>query len=152
MGTPTEQLIEHDIAALEQQLRAKREELSRQHEAGEIPAAPDDRTVLHEVVKERIGEYQPSTSAPAVSATDEDQSAPLADQVAPTPVPASEGIDPELQPKVQELVNAAFQKGIDVAINEARATGNAALIDTFHDVLVDELYTYLVDQGKLQHF
>lgn len=143
--------IEHDIAALEQQLRAKREELSRQHETGEVPAAPDDRAVLHEVVRERIGEYQSST-APSPSASDDDQVSPLADQSVPTPVPASEGIDPELQPKVQELVNAAFQKGIDIAINEARATGNAALIDTFHDVLVDELYTYLVDQGKLQHF
>jgi hypothetical protein len=56
----------------------------------------------------------------------------------------------ELKSKVQELVNIAFSKTIDDAIKQAQATNNAALIDAFHDALVDELYNYLVERGKLK--
>lgn len=58
----------------------------------------------------------------------------------------------EMKAQAQELVNTAFSHGIDQAIKKVRATNNAALIDAFHDILVDELYNYLVERGKLKQF
>ena len=36
------------------------------------------------------------------------------------------------------------------AIKNARAIGNPAIIDAFHDALVDELYDHLIERRKLQ--
>ena len=51
---------------------------------------------------------------------------------------------------VQNLVNTAFTKSLKDAADDARKTNNAALIDAFHDALVDQLYDHLVERGKLK--
>ena len=48
------------------------------------------------------------------------------------------------------LIDLAFQQGIDKAVNAAKATGDAYLIDKFHDTLVDELRQQLIERGKLK--
>jgi hypothetical protein len=48
------------------------------------------------------------------------------------------------------LVDLAFAQGIDKAVAAARATGDAYLIDKFHDTLIDELHQQLIDKGKLK--
>lgn len=124
------QQLEQEIASIEQELARKREALSDQQRE----QAPEKET-LHAVVRERI---HPSTGS---------------GQALPAPAPSTQTqtvIPPQLHQKVQALVNTAFLKSIDEAIRDAKATNNAALIDAFHDLLVDELYTHLVQRGKLK--
>lgn len=133
--------LEQEIAKIEQDLTSKREALERQKQTGAIPEMPHEKETLREIVGEKIAPL-PAPSAPTTPGVG-----------VPT---GSIGVEPpsymseELKAKVQELVNTAFSKTIDDAIKQARATNNAALIDAFHDALVDELYNYLVERGKLK--
>ncbi len=141
---PEGEQINQEIADLERQLREKREQLSSQHAAGEIAELPHEKETLHEMVGDKIAESvvpsgMPATSAPTLP------SAPIT----ATPPPQ---LTEEMKAQVQELVNTAFTHGIDQAIKKVRATNNAALIDAFHDLLVDELYNYLIERGKLKQF
>ncbi len=120
--------LEQEIVQIEKDLATKRESLREQNKE-----MPHDKEILHSVVREKLNPAMPSpTPAPS------------------TPAPSTTTIPPELHQKVQALVNVAFMKSIDEAIKEARATNNAALIDAFHDLLVDELYQHLVERGKLK--
>lgn len=119
-GSPLEQ----EIAHIEQELEHKREILREQNKE-----LPPERETLHEVIRQKIASTPPA--------------------IQPTPAPTTP-IPPGLDQKVQALVNVAFLKSIDEAIKEAKATQNAALIDAFHDLLVDELYNHLVERGKLK--
>ncbi|OGY56926.1 MAG: hypothetical protein A2Y84_01755 [Candidatus Colwellbacteria bacterium RBG_13_48_8] len=92
--------------------------------------ADEHRRALHQVVGERLGKPTPvSSQSSTKSATD---------------LPA------ELQEKVDRLIEKAVGQDLDRAINEARQVNNAALVDVFHDTLVDELYEKLVQGGKLK--
>ena len=119
--------LEHEIAQIERQLEAKKEALREQ--SAELP---HDKELLHSVIQEKIA---PATPTPAPD---------------PSTSSGSSVLPEELHQKVQALVNTAFIKSIDDAVAEAKATNNAALIDAFHDLLVDELYNHLVERGKLK--
>ncbi|MEK7154104.1 MAG: hypothetical protein AAB792_00915 [Patescibacteria group bacterium] len=136
--------LEQEIARIERDLAFKRETLEKQKQTGVISEVPHEKETLREIVGEKM----------TPSATPTPQAVPTTPGAGvPT---GSVGIEPpsymseELKGKVQELVNTAFSKTIDDAIKQARATNNAALIDAFHDALVDELYNYLVERGKLK--
>lgn len=120
--------LEQQIASIESDLAQKREALREQQKE-----LPHDKEILHSVVKEKINAAAPQATTP-----------PPSDDTTATAVP------PQLHQKVQALVNTAFTKSIDDAIKEAALTNNAALIDAFHDLLVDELYNHLVERGKLK--
>jgi len=120
--------LEQEIVQIEKELATKRESLLEQNKE-----LPHDKEILHSVVREKLNPAMPNP-VPVQSGTGQSVS----------PIP------PELHQKVQALVNVAFIKSIDEAIKEARATNNAALIDAFHDLLVDELYQHLVERGKLK--
>lgn len=125
LSTPS---LEQQIASIESDLAQKREALREQNKE-----LPHDKEILHSVVKEKISSALPQATTP-----------PPSDDTNATAIP------PELHQKVQALVNTAFTKSIDDAIKEATMTNNAALIDAFHDLLVDELYSHLVERGKLK--
>jgi len=135
--------LEQEIAQIERDLVSKREALEKQKQAGTVPGVPHEKETLREIVGKKI--MPPEESIPFQSSS-------------PTPVPTTPfpSVEPpsylseELKAKVQELVNIAFSKTIDEAVKQARATNNAALIDAFHDALVDELYNYLIERGKLK--
>ncbi len=139
--------LEQEIAQIEQDLASKRATLEEQKQSGAISELPHEKETLREVIGERIGSIRPApppAGGPAPSA-----------QQPATPIPAPVVEPPsylsdELKSKVQELVNAAFASSLDDAIKQARATNNAALIDAFHDALVDELYNQLIERGKLK--
>jgi hypothetical protein len=136
-------LLEQEIAQIERDLASKREVLEKQKRAGAIPEVLHEKETLREVVGEKLGRAPAPQPAPAQ---------PPAPQPA-VPPPAVEPpsyLSEELKVKVQELVNTAFSKTISDAVKQARATNNAALLDAFHDALVDELYNYLVERGKLK--
>lgn len=94
---------------------------------------------------------------------------PVLESAAPQPTPAPQPAPaPQLPPKeieeeakrlgceehhgqIQGLVDIAFQKGLDRAIEVAKKMNNPHLLDEFHDTLVDKLYNDLVQRGKLKN-
>ncbi len=125
--------IQQEIAKLEQQLAEKRASLEKQAaEAGQ--EAPHEKEVLRQVVGEQIQRHVPSYQ-PAPQKQQDDQSS---------------YNDPQLVDKVQELVNLAFNQSINDAVKKVVQSGNPALIDAFHDVLVDKLYDTLLERKKLE--
>lgn len=135
---PESSTLEQEISQLEQTLAQKREVLEQQKARGKIEEVPHEKEILREAIREKIQ----TTPAPAVPIPQPPSSLPSVE----TPSYLSE----ELRPKVQELVNLAFEKSIDEAIKTTKATQNPALIDAFHDALVDEMYTHLVERKKLE--
>lgn len=137
--------LQQEITQMEQVLAQKRQALESQQAAGEITDLPSPKETLREVVEEQI---RPASPAPAqVTQTSEDNNQPITSL--PPPIEPPSYLSPQLKEQVQSLVNTAFSKSINEAIKIVRATNNAALIDAFHDVLVDELYNLLVERGKL---
>ena len=132
MENPT---LEQEIADIEQRLAEKKAELNKD----------ELHTVVKEQIQEKVPEYQPSTQAvPAPTTIEPAQTLP----VTPLAEPPSYLSD-ELKDKVQELINIAFTKSIEEAVKEVSKLNNPALIDAFHDVLVDQLYNTLIERGKL---
>jgi len=67
-----------------------------------------------------------------------------------TVAPASQVSQTENDRQLKMLVDLAFSRGINKAVEAVNATGDAYLIDKFHDTLVDELRQQLVEKGKLK--
>lgn len=135
MPEATTHSLEQEIEKLQKQLTEKKTALGETQPA--VPEQlPSDKELLRQVVGEQIQrhvpDYQP-VPRPAVPATP-----------APSGSDSPSYLDPALQPQVQRLVAVAFSKGIEAAIKEAGQTQNAALIDAFHDVIVDQLFRELV--------
>ena len=138
--------LEQEIAQIEQDLASKRATLEEQRQSGAIGEVPHEKETLREVVREQYAPPAPVQQQPAPSAG--------SGQVIPPPpvVEPPSYLSPELKEKVQEFVNIAFSVSPSEAIKQVRATNNAALIDAFHDALVDELYNYLLERGKIRKF
>lgn len=125
--------IEQEIAQLEKQLQEKRANLEQQPEQKE---SPPDKEILREVIGEKIQQSAPSyVPKPPQPISNDD----------------TDSIPTELKDKIQELVNYVFQGSLDQGIKEAVKSKNPALIDTFHDVLVDQLYDALLERKKIDH-
>lgn len=140
------QKAEQEIAELERMLAEKRAALKRQKEAGTVEELPHPKEILREIVRMKIAAAQDGgASAPTVTPP---QPQPQPSSPVRADIPSYEL--EELRPKVQELVEHAFQKSLDDAIKIAKAADNAALLDAFHDIIVDELYNYLVESKKLK--
>lgn len=56
----------------------------------------------------------------------------------------------ETKKQVDELVEVAFIKGLEKAVNAAQKINNPYLLDAFHDTLVDKLYNDLLAKHKLK--
>lgn len=134
--------LEQEIAQIEQIWLQKKEALRRQKESGEIGEVPHEKEVLKEVVGEKFNAEE--TQSPEQSRPEQTPA-----PTAPT-VETPSYLSPELNAQVQELVNFAFAESIAKAVKRARAAGNSALEDAFHDALVDELYAQLIERGKLK--
>ncbi len=141
--SPTSQ---QEIAQLERVLAEKKALLEQQQTAGASAEMPHDKEMIREIVKEKLA-LTPGAAAPQQQAVAAQQ------QPVPQPAPQSHTVasyaSDDLHAKVQELVELAFAKSLNEAIGLAKATQNAALIDAFHDIMVDELYDHLVETGKL---
>jgi len=129
--------IEQEISELEKALAEKKAVLEK--EKGEVMP---EKEVLREVIKEKIKE-KPSTSQ-----VSSDQSRTTLPETPDVESPSY--LSDELKPKIQEFVNMAFNDSLEKAISTVKATKNPALIDAFHDIIVDELYNFLVERGKLK--
>src|SRR3989344_226764 len=135
--TETGATIEQEIAQLEKQLEEKKANLGQQPEQKEsLP----DKEILREVIGEKI---QQSISAQTDTSTH-----------IPAPAPQRQtddtgSIAQELKDQIQGLVNHVFQNSLSQGIREAVQSNNPALIDAFHDVLVDQLYDTLLERKKI---
>ena len=123
--------IEQEIAQLEKQLQEKKANLEQQPEQNEFQP---DKEILRGVVGEKIQQNAPSYVPKSTPQTQ-------TDDIGSVPV--------ELKDKIQELVNHVFQNSLDQGIKEAVKSNNPALIDAFHDVLVDQLYDVLLERKKV---
>ena len=124
-------IIEQEIAQLEKQLQEKKAGLGQQSEQKE--SAPD-KEMLRQVVGEKVQQHAPAyIPKPAPQAQTDD----------------TDFIPPELKDKIQELINHVFQVSLEQGIKEAVNSKNPALIDAFHDVLVDQLYDTLLERKKV---
>lgn len=127
--------IEQQIADLEKQIQEKKASLEQS--PSNVENLPSDKEILHEVIGEKIQEHAPqyvpkSKLVTTSQATDDTPSY----------------YDPDLKDKVQQLINIAFTKNIGEAIK--LASNNPALLDAFHDILVDELYDALIERQKIK--
>ncbi|HEY4507005.1 MAG TPA: hypothetical protein VJH71_02510 [Candidatus Paceibacterota bacterium] len=134
--------LEQEIAQIERDLASKRADLEFQQQSGQIQEIPKEKETLREVVQEQY-------SMPVQKQTPQNDQSSSGQAIPPTVEPPSY-LAPELKDKVQELVNIAFNQSPGEAIKQAKASNNAALIDAFHDALVDELYNHLLERGKIQ--
>ena len=124
----TPSTIQHDIAELERLLEAKKAEL--EHEKPE-------KDILHGILGEKIQQHAP-TYTPALPSSS-----------SPQAVEPPSYLSQELKDKVQATVRTVFDKNLDEGIKEAVRSNNMALIDAFHDILVDELCDQLIEKRKL---
>jgi len=132
------QNLEKQLQGIRSEIDEKKQELEPEQVEGE-PIS--EKTILHHVVGEKLG--KPSPVAPAGVAAAQASVSPVHDET-----PSYEL--PELKGQVEELVQLAFQKNIETAVKEAKGKNDPALIDAFHDALVDELYDRLVSEDKLK--
>lgn len=123
--------IEQEITQLEKELQEKKANLGQQPEQKE---SPPDKEILRDVIGGKIQQHAP--------------------QYVPKPAPQAQTDDigtvpPDLKDKIQELVNIVFQNSLEKGIKEVVKSKNPALIDAFHDVLVDQLYDALLERKKI---
>ncbi len=144
--------MEQEISDIEQKLSQKRAELEQKKQSGQIDVLPHEKETLYEVVGEKIQEkipgFQPS-APPEVRPSSPQAVQPPAISAPPIQEPPSY-LSPELKDKVQELVNLAFQKSPGEAFKQLQNINNPALMEAFHGVLVDELYPFLLERGKIK--
>ena len=53
--------------------------------------------------------------------------------------------------QVGALISLVFEKGLDEAISVAQSLKNPAVLDEFHDILVDRYYKVLIEKGILKY-
>lgn len=133
MENPT---LEQEIADIERRLAEKKAELNKE----------DLRAAVKEQIQEKMPEYQLSVGQPAQSVP---EPSPVAPVMSPPAAQAPSYLSDELKDKIQELVNIAFNQSIEEAVKSVAKLNNSALLDAFHDVLVDQLYNTLIERGKL---
>lgn len=154
------QSLEQQIAELQKAVEEKRKQLEEQHAAGVIPELPHPKETVRETVREKIESISqipsgtPSTPppppAPPVSSrtekSDEWMRLPKMFERDVKPSYESPDIASQLEP-FEQLVTT---QGLDAAIKEVVGTQNAALIDAFHDWLVEKAYSMLIQKGELE--
>lgn len=131
--------IEQEITQLERQLAEKKAALGQERpfdKTQDRETEPTEKELFRSVVGERIQQHIPQYQPAPAKAKQDDT--------------GQSYILPELKDKVQELVNLVFNKNLSEGIKEASRSNNPALIDAFHDVLVDEFYNVLLERKKLE--
>ena len=121
----------------------------RQQETGDSSFKPQNhKELIHQVVGEKLGKpVLPSVQPIAVQPSDETDE----DKVETEEDIGEKSYEkPELKSSVDELINITFEKDLDTAVGKVKTENNPALLDAFHDALVDKLYDHLVQSGRLK--
>lgn len=112
-------------------LRKRVEQLESQLKKEQPISSEKKAEKVKEEIKSYLEEFQqtPATAAP-IATRDE------ADEI--KKFPASQ--------QVGALVSLVFEKGLEEAVSVARELNNPAILDEFHDILVDRYYKELVER------
>ncbi len=125
------QLLTSEIAQLENKLEQKKKEL-----AGASAEQPE-RNIFRQVVREHASPESPKLiNYSTATATN----------------PTTQKIQPLTQSEeqdVQTLIQYAFSKGIEAAVNEAKKKHSPYFVDLLHDYLADEYYEKLIAARKI---
>lgn len=144
-----ENLLEQEIAELNREIAAKRAELEAKQ------GIFSERGALHEVVAEKLETNETlsdvESEADAASLRQELQGVTTANQTTSTSPKGSylASLSSDQSSEINRLINLIPEKGIKVAISEAKKL-NPFLLDAFHDALVDNLYQELVGRGLVK--
>ena len=149
-----EEFSKNNIEAEIAELSAKIAEKRRQLEAGNgiveerslDPAR--DRELVRSALGEKISSAVPQT-APASTTVTAPLSAPAATGTA---VPAGKSyldyLDEESRATVQALVDSVFAEGLEKTLKQLEMQ-EPFIIDAFHDVLTDKIYSELKNRGAI---
>lgn len=131
--------LNKEVADLERRLAEKKQELAEKKEADR-----HDKELIREIIKEKVELPKPPEKAPIPP--------PPVQKLTPEPVAKkTKKISKEKREKqIKLLTDLAFEKGVIHATDVARKLDDPYILDEFHDALVDELYNYLVEQGKIK--
>ncbi len=139
--------LQEEIAELEARIAEKKAAMK---EGASAETALSEREIVREVTREKIAATPPAGGGGVAGAVPP----PPSSGAATTPSPPAGGLpsyfSDEFRPKIQEFAKVALEKSLGSAIALAKASNNAALIDAFHDYIVDELYEKLVAEAKLR--
>lgn len=113
-------------------LRKRVEQLEAQLKKEQPPISPEkEESAIKQEIKSYLRELQqtPTTAAPVATRdeTEEIKKFPPSQQVG-------------------ALVSLVFEKGLEEAISVAKGIDNPAILDEFHDILVDRYYKELVEK------
>jgi hypothetical protein len=106
---------------------------------------PTEEEVVEEIIQERIAGQEADLEANA----EQEEIAPPADTEPTVEAPQGEPLS-EVETAVQRLINVTFEQGIDEGIRQALKMRNAAVLDIFHDTIVDRLYQELLKRRKIK--
>jgi len=121
---PEIEVLKERIEKLEVQLKKER-----------VPIPEEEEKMVKQEIKSYLRKIQQTPSfAPPLATRDE------AKEI--------EKFPPSQQ--VGALVSLVFEKGLPEAISVARALENPAILDEFHDTLVDRYYKILIEKGILK--
>lgn len=117
------------------------EEVERRQQKKEFGDALDgvqhQRQIIHEMVGKKLGKSQMNQGTSPTT-------------VAPTNHGDKSYDTPELKPQIDSLINLVFERDLDAAIDQAKAQDSPAILDAFHDALVDKIHDQLIQSGKLK--
>jgi len=125
---------EQEIAELERKLAEKKRELEEKREV------KHEKEILKEVLKEKIEKPVPPKATPITPSAVQKVVIKKAKQIK----------NQQKERQIKLLTDLAFEKGVIHATEVAKKLEDPYILDEFHDTLVDELYSYLVEQGKLK--
>lgn len=126
--------LQEEVAELEKKLAEKKRELEEKKEV------KHEKEIIKEIIKEKTEKPAPPKVTPAIP--------PAVQKVVVKK--AKEIKTEEKERQIQLLTDLAFEKGVVHATEVAKKLDDPYILDEFHDTLVDELYNYLVEQGKLK--
>lgn len=127
--------LQEEVADLEKKLIEKKQELIRKKEADR-----HDKELIKEVLKEKIEKPAPAKVTPFKPSSVQKVVIKKAKQIK----------SQQKERQIKLLTDLAFEKGVVHATEVAKKLDDPYILDEFHDTLVDELYSYLVEQGKLK--
>jgi len=130
-------MANQEIPKIEQleikELKERLEKLEFQLEKEKIPERKEK--IVKQEIKSYLQELQKSPSfTPPLTTQDE----------------AKEIAKFELNQQVGALISLVFTKGLPQTISIANALNNPAVLDEFHDILIDRYYQTLIEKGILK--
>ncbi len=129
--------VHGEIGDVEKQLTERRELAEHKKEE----ADRHDKELIREIIKEKIEKQTPAKVKPTVAEP----------PVKKTIVKKAKTLKGEKKERqIRLLTDLAFEKGVVHATEVAQKLEDPYILDEFHDALIDELYNYLVEQGKLK--